>query len=188
MSKNLVIVESPAKAKTINKFLGRDYHVEPSMGHVRDLPKSTLGVDVERGGGSELAKQPGERPLVQLRRPGVERLVVMRPVARAPQEWCRTTPAVATFLGACDHGKALVSDTFGQAPIAFEIPLLDGQGDMMPTGEQRRDRGLERVDVLLLLGDEEDAHRRLLPLPPLQLFTQHFEVRSRRRTQQPQDP
>src|SRR5215218_2686062 len=46
---NLVIVESPAKAKTIKKYLGRNFSVEASMGHVRDLPKSTLGVDVERG-------------------------------------------------------------------------------------------------------------------------------------------
>jgi len=43
----LVIVESPTKAKTIKKFLGNDYVVESSYGHVRDLPKSTLGVDVE---------------------------------------------------------------------------------------------------------------------------------------------
>jgi DNA topoisomerase-1 len=45
MAKNLVIVESPAKAKTINKFIGRDYIVKASVGHVRDLPKSELGVD-----------------------------------------------------------------------------------------------------------------------------------------------
>ena len=44
---NLVIVESPAKAKTIQKYLGKDYEVIASMGHVRDLPKSKLGVDVE---------------------------------------------------------------------------------------------------------------------------------------------
>src|SRR5215212_140697 len=44
---NLVIVESPAKARTIKKYLGRNFTVEASMGHVRDLPKSTLGVDVE---------------------------------------------------------------------------------------------------------------------------------------------
>lgn len=46
-AKNLVIVESPAKAKTIEKYLGKDYKVKASMGHLRDLPKSTLGVDLE---------------------------------------------------------------------------------------------------------------------------------------------
>src|SRR5205814_9708356 len=47
MGKALVVVESPAKAKTINKYLGRDYTVIASMGHIRDLPKSKLGVDVD---------------------------------------------------------------------------------------------------------------------------------------------
>jgi len=49
MSKNLVIVESPAKAKKINQFLGKDYAVMASVGHVRDLPDRKLGVDVENG-------------------------------------------------------------------------------------------------------------------------------------------
>ncbi|HZH35259.1 MAG TPA: type I DNA topoisomerase, partial [Pyrinomonadaceae bacterium] len=47
MSKNLVIVESPAKAKTINKYLGKDYIVLASIGHIKDLPSKGLGVDVE---------------------------------------------------------------------------------------------------------------------------------------------
>ncbi len=47
MSKALVVVESPAKAKTIEKFLGRNYTVRASMGHLRDLPKSQFGVDIE---------------------------------------------------------------------------------------------------------------------------------------------
>src|SRR5436190_17348834 len=47
--KNLVIVESPAKAKTINKYLGDEYEVVASKGHVRDLPKSRFGIDIEGG-------------------------------------------------------------------------------------------------------------------------------------------
>jgi DNA topoisomerase-1 len=49
MKKNLVIVESPAKARTLTKILGRNYSVKASLGHVRDLPRSQLGVDIEKG-------------------------------------------------------------------------------------------------------------------------------------------
>ncbi len=49
MSKDLIIVESPAKVRTISKFLGKDYTVESSVGHIRDLPKNALGVDEENG-------------------------------------------------------------------------------------------------------------------------------------------
>jgi DNA topoisomerase-1 len=47
MSKNLVLVESPSKAKTINKYLGKDYIVEATVGHIRNLPKTKLGVEIE---------------------------------------------------------------------------------------------------------------------------------------------
>src|SRR6266487_6275067 len=49
MAKALVIVESPAKAKTINKYLGKQYIVKASLGHIKDLPKKDLSVDVENG-------------------------------------------------------------------------------------------------------------------------------------------
>ena len=47
MINNLVIVESPAKAKTIERFLGKDFHVASSMGHIRDLSKKDFGIDIE---------------------------------------------------------------------------------------------------------------------------------------------
>src|SRR3954447_21967755 len=49
MAKALVIVESPAKAKTINKYLGKQYVVKASLGHIKDLPKSDLAVNIENG-------------------------------------------------------------------------------------------------------------------------------------------
>ena len=49
MANSLVIVESPAKAKTIGKYLGKNYVVKASLGHVKDLPKKDLAVDVEHG-------------------------------------------------------------------------------------------------------------------------------------------
>ena len=57
MANNLVIVESPAKVKTIKKFLGSSYEVLASNGHVRDLPKSALGVDTEKNFGFKIKAQ-----------------------------------------------------------------------------------------------------------------------------------
>ena len=89
MARYLVIVESPAKVKTIKKFLGSNYVVTASNGHVRDLPKSQLGVDVEhdyepkyitiRGKGEILANLRKEvkkqiRCISRLTRTGKERL------------------------------------------------------------------------------------------------------------------
>jgi DNA topoisomerase-1 len=65
MAKSLVIVESPAKAKTINKYLGRDFKVVASMGHVRDLPKSKLGVDVETGFTPEYVVIPDRQRVIK---------------------------------------------------------------------------------------------------------------------------
>ena len=64
MAKNLVIVESPAKAKTINKYLGKDFQVKASMGHVRDLPKKKLGVDVKKGFAAEYEVLPTRKKVL----------------------------------------------------------------------------------------------------------------------------
>ena len=65
MQKNLVIVESPAKAKTIGKFLGKNYKVKASVGHVRDLPKSSLGIDIENNFEPKYITIRGKGPVVQ---------------------------------------------------------------------------------------------------------------------------
>lgn len=65
MQKNLVIVESPAKAKTIGKFLGKNYKVKASVGHVRDLPKSTLGIDIENNYKPKYITIRGKGPVVK---------------------------------------------------------------------------------------------------------------------------
>jgi DNA topoisomerase-1 len=64
LAKGLVIVESPAKAKTIQKYLGKGFTVEASLGHVKDLPKSTLGVDVENDFETEYVVIPGKEKVV----------------------------------------------------------------------------------------------------------------------------
>src|SRR5437868_10829346 len=64
LAKGLVIVESPAKAKTIQKYLGKGFTVEASLGHVKDLPKSTLGVDIEKDFDTEYVIIPGKEKVV----------------------------------------------------------------------------------------------------------------------------
>ena len=65
MAKNLVIVESPAKAKTIEKFLGKDYQVESSYGHIADLPSKEIGVDVDNGFKPKYTVSPDKKALVK---------------------------------------------------------------------------------------------------------------------------
>lgn len=65
MPKNLVIVESPAKAKTIERFLGKDFQVESSFGHIADLPSNELGVDVEKGFEPKYVVDKEKKPIVK---------------------------------------------------------------------------------------------------------------------------
>ena len=65
MPKNLVIVESPAKAKTIGRYLGNDYEVVASVGHVRDLPSKTMAVDIQNDFKPEYEIMPGKKTVIQ---------------------------------------------------------------------------------------------------------------------------
>jgi DNA topoisomerase-1 len=65
MAKSLVIVESPTKAKTIKKYLGRNYEVHATMGHIKDLPKSVLGVDIDDGFAPHYSVKPEKRETVK---------------------------------------------------------------------------------------------------------------------------
>jgi DNA topoisomerase I len=65
LAKALVVVESPAKAKTINKYLGRDFKVVASMGHIRDLPKSKLGVDVDNDFAEEYVSIESRKKIIK---------------------------------------------------------------------------------------------------------------------------
>lgn len=65
MAKDLVIVESPAKAKTISKFLGKNYEVKASVGHIKDLPKSKLGIDIDNNFEPEYITIRGKGPIIK---------------------------------------------------------------------------------------------------------------------------
>src|SRR5574337_194400 len=64
MAKNLVIVESPAKARTLAKYLGKDYQVKASVGHIMDLPKSKLGVDIDNDFKPEYTVLRGKKQVI----------------------------------------------------------------------------------------------------------------------------
>src|SRR5262249_59724741 len=65
MAKSLVIVESPAKAKTINRYLGSDFSVKASLGHIKDLPKKGLGVDLKNDFEPSYEVIPGKEKVIK---------------------------------------------------------------------------------------------------------------------------
>ena len=88
---NIVIVESPAKAKTINKYLGKNFDVEASLGHVKDLPKSGLSVDVGMREVEVRVKGPGsgrESAIRALQAIGLE-ISTIKDVTPIPHNGCR---------------------------------------------------------------------------------------------------
>ena len=145
MAKGLVIVESPAKAKTIQKYLGRGYEVEASLGHVKDLPKSDLGVDVDNNFETEYLVIPGkEKVLAKLKKLAKDRrchLPGPRPGPRgrshrvAPGRRNSATAAPRARRGAAQHivrvsfneiTKRAVQEAF-RHPREIDQNLVDAQ-------------------------------------------------------------
>ena len=65
MTKPLVVVESPAKVRTIKKYLGNDYNVAATVGHIKDLPQREMGIDVEDGFAPKYTVIPGKQKVIQ---------------------------------------------------------------------------------------------------------------------------
>ena len=94
MPKNVVIVESPAKAKTIERYLGPDYRVAASMGHVRDLPQKTLGVEIDHDFAPTYMVLPAKKKVVQ----GLKRAVASADAVYMATDLDREGEAIAWHL------------------------------------------------------------------------------------------
>src|SRR3989338_2630886 len=133
---NLVIVESPTKARTLSKFLGDQYQIEASMGHIRDLPKSDLGVDIENNFEPQYVIKRDKRK-------HVNKLIKLS--EKADQLWLATDPdregeAIAWHLGHILSGKKIpvkrvvfheiteeaIKDAFDH-PRDLDLKLVDAQ-------------------------------------------------------------
>ena len=102
MARSLVIVESPAKAKTINKYLGRNYTVKASYGHVMDLPKKNIGILLPAG--SEPVKEPQVR-VVPPRRRMERRQLQTDKVGKSPAALSGLVPAGPVAVSADEARK-----------------------------------------------------------------------------------
>ena len=124
MAKSLVIVESPAKAKTINKYLGSDYVVEASIGHIMDLPKNDIGV--------EIANRTFEPTLIVS--PGKEKVVDRLKKLAAKADWVYLAPDPDREGGDC---RASLDAAEADDERQVEAAARDLQRDYAEGGEGR---------------------------------------------------
>ena len=135
-AKNLVIVESPAKAKTIGKYLGKDYTVKASMGHLRDLPKSKIGIDIENDFEPDYKPIRGKEELIRELKDAAKKSDTVY-LATDPDREGEAISWHLKYLLDLDDGKAkrvtfneitrsVVTQSI-QAPRAIDQDLVDAQ-------------------------------------------------------------
>ncbi|CCK20004.1 DNA topoisomerase I [Lactococcus raffinolactis 4877] len=136
IKKNLVIVESPAKAKTIEKYLGRNYKVVASVGHIRDLKKSTMSVDIEHDYEPQYINIRGKGPLINSLKKEAENAKAVYLASDPDREGEAIAWHLAHILGLDVHDKNrvvfneitkdAVKDAFKE-PRSIDLDLVDAQ-------------------------------------------------------------
>src|SRR5713101_5712402 len=148
MGRSLVIVESPAKAKTINKYLGRNYSVKASLGHIKDLPKKELGIDVDHEFGPTYEVIPGKTKVVSELKKAAKEADAVYLAADPDREGEAICAHLAEVLGRTKAEKkkifrVLFNEITPKAiKAAFEKP---GQIDMHLVDAQQARRLLDRL-------------------------------------------
>jgi DNA topoisomerase-1 len=148
MGRSLVIVESPAKAKTINKYLGRNYTVKASLGHVKDLPKKELGIDVQNGFQPTYEVIPGKTKVVSELKKAAKEADAVYLAADPDREGEAICAHLAEVLGRTKAEKkkifrVLFNEITSKAiRAAFEHP---GQIDLHLVDAQQARRVLDRL-------------------------------------------
>ena len=136
IKKNLVIVESPAKAKTIEKYLGRNYKVVASVGHIRDLKKSTMSVDIEHDYEPQYINIRGKGPLINSLKKEAKNAKAVYLASDPDREGEAIAWHLAHILGLDVHDKNrvvfneitkdAVKDAFKE-PRSIDLDLVDAQ-------------------------------------------------------------
>jgi DNA topoisomerase-1 len=145
--KSLVIVESPAKAKTISKYLGKDYTVKASVGHIMDLPKSKLGVDIEKDFEPQYIQIKGKAPVVKELKSAAKKadriLIATDPDREGEAIAAHVAGVVATTAKTDEIYRVLFNEITKKAILAaIEKP---GKIDMNKVDAQQARRVLDRL-------------------------------------------
>ena len=145
MAKALVVVESPAKAKTINKYLGKDFKVVASMGHIRDLPKSKLGVDVDEGFSPVYEVIPARKKVIKALRDAAKNVTQVYVATDPDREGEAIGWHLAKELG--NKKRKISRLTFNEITKSAILAALDqpGEIDQRMVDAQQARRVLDRL-------------------------------------------